>query len=69
MNKQWRVSWDMWPHLWPAPHRTEKIHDDEAQARDQMTGLQSMLADHEIRPCDKHVWNIKLEERDIGEWR
>lgn len=68
MSKQWRVSWDMWPFLWPAPHRAEKVHDDEQEARSQIVGLKSMEADHEPRQCDEHVWNIRLEERDTGEW-
>ena len=65
---EWRVSWDMWPLEWPAPHRTEKVHTSEAEARDHIAGLESMRADHEPCPCDRHVWNIRLEEREPGDW-
>ena len=66
--KQWRVSWMMWPHLWESACATTKTHDSEEEARDQLNGLLSMQASHLPRPCDKHVWDIKLEERETGEW-
>lgn len=68
MAKQFRVSWEMWPHEWPRAHRTEKIHDDESEARSHLAGLKSMEAPHEPRPCGDHVWSIKFEERDTNEW-
>jgi len=67
MAKQWRVSWEMWPHEWPIPHRTEKVYDDEAQARDHFNGLVSIKADHLLRPCSDHVWDVLLEEREVQE--
>jgi len=45
-----------------------KVHDDELEALDHLKGLRSMLADHEPRPCGKHVWNIKMEIRETGDW-
>ena len=67
--KQWRVSWEMWPHKWPTSARTEKIYDNYAEALSHLKGLRSMLADHPPRPCNDHVWNIQFEERETGEWR
>lgn len=52
---EWRVSWTMWPFAWPVPHHTERVTEDEADARDQLEGLKSMLADHELRPCERRV--------------
>lgn len=66
--RQWRLSWEMWPKEWKAPHRTEKVHSDEAEMRNQLAGLKAMEADHAPRPCDQHVWNIKVEECEMGEW-
>lgn len=67
--KQFRVSWEMWPHEWPASHRTERIYEDEAEARDHLAGLRGMQANHEARPCDNHVWNIRFEVRESQEWK
>ncbi len=58
----------MWPLEWDGPRTITKVHDDEAEALDHLKGLQSMLADHEPRPCGKHVWDVKLEMRETGEW-
>ena len=59
--KQWRVSWEMWAHGWPAAQRTEKVYSDEAEARDHLAGLLSMQADHPPRPCNEHVWAVAFE--------
>lgn len=64
---EWRVSWTMWPFALPEPHRSERVTEDEAGAREQYAGLQSMLAEHEPRPCDRHVWEPKLERRVVRE--
>lgn len=70
---EYRISWVMWPHAYPEPIPTSRITDDEESARDQYEGLKSMEADHEIRPCDEHVWDPKLEVRITetyeGNWR
>ena len=68
MGKQWRLSWDMWPHTWPRAHRTEKVHDDHASMLSHLEGLRGMEADHPPRPCMDHVWNIRVEQRETGEW-
>ncbi|KKM06086.1 hypothetical protein LCGC14_1747560 [marine sediment metagenome] len=67
---EWRLTWTMWPHAYRAPHNTEAIHSDEAAARRQLEGLLSMVAPHELRPCDMHVWSPKLESRPVqrGDW-
>lgn len=67
---EWRVSFTMWPHDWPQPREIERITDDENDARDQFKGLRSMVADHDVRPCDVHVWQPKLERRVVrpDEW-
>lgn len=67
--KQWRVSWMMWPYHWNGKCSTHKDYEDETEARDHIKGLLSMQAPHTSRKCDKHVWSVKLEERDIGEWK
>lgn len=67
-EKQWKVSWVMWPFLWPEAHCTEKIYDSEEEAKDHIKGLLTMQAPHPPRQCDKHVWDINLDERNIGEW-
>lgn len=68
-REQWRVSWEMWPHEWPAPHGAEKVYDDEAEARRHLEGLVSMEAPHGPQPCSKHVWNIRFERRQMGDWQ
>jgi len=60
---QWRLSWQMWVPDEPAPRWVEKITSDEEEARDQMEGLLSMVAPHELRPCGEHVWMPTLEHR------
>lgn len=62
---EWRVSFVMWPFGWPESRREERVTGDEADARDQLTGLLSMLAPHELRPCDEHIWEPKLERRVV----
>lgn len=70
MAIEYRVSWTMWPHLWPESSRTDRVTSDEESARQQYAGLLSLLADHELRPCDKHIWDPKLEQRTVtqGSW-
>ena len=66
---QYRVSWNMWLHHWDKPYPTTNLQDDEAEARKQITGLLSMKAPHPPRKCGKHVWDVKLEVREVGEWK
>jgi hypothetical protein len=66
--KEWRVSWDAWPHAWPGARRTERVYSSKAEAIRHYEGLKSMEADHEPRPCDDHVWAIRLDVRDSTEW-
>ena len=68
MTKQWRVSWVMWPFAWHYASLTQKVYDDEQEARDHIKGLLSMEAPHPPRQCDKHVWDIALCERETGDW-
>ncbi len=69
--KEYRVSWEMWPFVWPAPQRTERVTVDEESARQQLAGLRSMEAPHPPRQCDKHVWDIRFEIREVqqGNWQ
>jgi hypothetical protein len=60
---EWRVSWLMWPHHLTEPSSGERITDDEESARSQYEGLLGMLTDHPLRPCDHHVWDVRLERR------
>jgi hypothetical protein len=69
MGKQWRLSWDMWPHEWPRASRTEKVHTDYETMMSQLKGLRGMEADHPPRPCHGHVWNIRVEEQETSEWK
>lgn len=66
-KKQYRLTFTCWPmvsaHL--APNTTVIERDDKKETMGQLEGLLSMAADHEPRPCDKHVWDIKCEERII----
>ena len=57
----------MWPHEWPKPARTERVHTEETEAKNHYAGLLSMQADHPPRPCGDHVWDIRFEERDVSE--
>ena len=67
--KQWRLSWDMWPHDCLRAYRSFKVHDDEEQAMSQLAGLKKMETPHKPRPCSDHVWNILVEVRETGEWQ
>ena len=69
MSKQFRVSWEMWPHERPAPAPVSRVYDDEAEARDHLAGLRRIQASHEPRPCGDHVWNVRFEVRESHEWR
>ena len=48
-----------------------KVYENATEAQQKYQGLLSMKADHPPRTCDEHVWDIKLEEREIeaGEWK
>lgn len=67
-SEQWRVSFTAWPLLWPESCTTSKLYDNESEARDHIVGLKSMESDHELRPCDQHVWGTKLERRASSPW-
>ena len=66
--KQWRVSWRMWSPGWDKAYGTDHAYDTEEEAREHLKGLLSMQAPHPPRPCSDHVWDIKLEKRDVGNW-
>ncbi|MGH7751409.1 MAG: hypothetical protein ACREN5_01220 [Gemmatimonadales bacterium] len=65
---RWRVSWDMWPHEWPAPRRTAREYPDEPAARRHLAGLRAIEAPHPPRPCGDHVWAIRLERQETTAW-
>jgi len=67
--KEWRVTWMMWPFHWDRACRTQKIYVDEEEAKHHIEGLLRMKADHPPQQCDKHVWDIKLYEREPSEWK
>jgi len=67
--KQWRVSWEAWIPNSPRPYPTEHLYNDEKEAQDHLKGLLSMETDHPPRPCGQHVWDVKLEQRVVGEWK
>jgi len=67
--KQWRVSWMMWPYYWDRPYSTQKVYDCEEEAKAHIKGLLEIQASHPPQGCDKHVWDIKLEERIVEEWK
>ena len=68
MSEQYRVSWESWgPIEWRplTPHRTEKLYDNEDEARAHYDGLMSILAPHPPQPCNEHVWDIRIEQRTV----
>jgi hypothetical protein len=64
MTTEWRVSFTGW---WRTefPHRTEVIKKSEEDAREHFKGLKSMEAPHELRPCGKHIYDPKIEHREV----
>ena len=71
MATEYRVSFTAWPPGAPKSHRGERLTMEEDGARDQYKGLLSMKAPHELRPCGSHVWDPKLESREVvqNEWK
>ena len=68
MQTEWRLTWTMWPKRMAMASDVEKIHTDEHAAREQLRGLESMLAPGPTpEPCDNHVWRPRLwtRTRDI----
>jgi hypothetical protein len=71
LTEEWRVGWTMWVPERDRPTLTWRTYEVEAEARDKLEGLQSMLADHELRPCPDHVWRPTLDRRVTwqGPWQ
>jgi hypothetical protein len=70
-TEEWRVSWWHWRPDADGPSTPQRLYDNEGEARQHLEGLQSMLADHELRPCGEHVWRPTLERRVVwqGPWQ